>query len=379
MELDASNLGRATALLCMAMDWMDVATAIPFTRPGGASWAAGDGRDGPAAAQRRARACGPAAGRGHLPGARKRGLNPDIQLERIIEATEAEARHAGVPLRVEFDQPGIDQARFSLDQGAPLVSVPASDAFADAEARASSVVRALTHANLHRDLAATCRTVQVLESVVGVEGPPALAGRQPDSETLQRLRAYEADRPTSLDRRHLDMADLAVDCAAMQRLTGLGLTYHPSPDAVDPDKVERQAAFLERPGAMSRLSEVMARLERRASPTAAAGDPGEHDRERPSPVDTPPGGVGDPGGGAPERVPPRPSEQLPTREPPPRYRLELPGADGPGVEPRPLEAPGAPTPDSPPSRPRPPAAPVRPSSARPPAQPDRPGSPPRGR
>ena len=50
----------------------------------------------------------------------------------------------GVPLRVEFDQPGIDQARFSLDQGAPLVSVPASDAFADAEARASSVVRALT-------------------------------------------------------------------------------------------------------------------------------------------------------------------------------------------------------------------------------------------
>ena len=33
VEPDASNLGRATALLCMAMDWMDVATAIPLHPP----------------------------------------------------------------------------------------------------------------------------------------------------------------------------------------------------------------------------------------------------------------------------------------------------------------------------------------------------------
>ena len=177
----------------------------PFTRPGGASWAPGDGRDGPAAAQRRARACGPAAGRGHPPGPESAGSIPTFSSSASSRRPRPKRAMRAFPSASSSISPGIDQARFSLDQGAPLVSVPASDAFADAEARASSVVRALTHANLHRDLAATCRTVQVLESVVGVEGPPALGrppARQRDAAALEGVRGGPPDLARPASSRH---------------------------------------------------------------------------------------------------------------------------------------------------------------------------------
>ena len=154
--------------------------------------------------------------------AERRELNADIQLERLIDRAQAEARDASVPLRVDFDRPGLAEAAFSVHTGDAVISVPPPDAFPDAEARASSVARALAHAALHRDLVEACRPLQVPGSASGESRPPALVVRQPDTETLQRLRAYEADPPSPLDRHHLDMADLAVDWRGRAASHGAG-------------------------------------------------------------------------------------------------------------------------------------------------------------
>ena len=134
----------------------------------------------------------------------------------------------------------VNDARFRVKAGQPLIEIPPPHKFETAHHQATSVVHACAHAELYA--AAKSRADRAAESGI------------PDEQAEARVAAYHMRSDRRANNEEYSRCELAATYATVNRVTAIPATYVPPASTTDEKQVERWSQTLAQPGGMASVS-----------------------------------------------------------------------------------------------------------------------------